>query len=73
MAHNVEFPEQGPFSLQVAQSASARALSDVVEMILKVIVRGVPEPVYVQMTHGVANSLGHALVNAALEVEARKS
>jgi hypothetical protein len=32
-----------------------------------------PRPIYIQMTHRVANKLGHDLVGAALEVETKGS
>jgi hypothetical protein len=75
MAINVLFQGSGPFAIDAAQSASARSLERVVEMTINCIVGDDPHPrpIYVQMTHGVANQLGHDLIKAAIEVETRKT
>jgi hypothetical protein len=73
MPTNVRFQGSGPFSVAPAQSASARALSSTVEMTLYAIVGNDPKPrpIAIQMTHGVANKLGHELVTAAVDVESQ--
>jgi hypothetical protein len=74
MPTNVLFRGPGPFSIAAAQSASAKALSSTVEMTLNAIVGSVraPRPVAIEMTHGVANKLGHDLVARAVGVETRR-
>ena len=71
---SVEFRGPRPFSIAVAQSASAQALGGAVEMTLRCVVGDdpLPRPIRLQMTHGVANRLGHDLVKAALEIEASR-
>ena len=73
MDTDVRFQGPGPFSIAPAQSASAQALSASVEICLNAIVGSDanPRPIYVKMTHDVANKLGHDLVRAAVNVETK--
>lgn len=69
----VDFLGPGPFFIAPAQSASASALDAAVAVTLNASVGNAPEPrpIVIEMTHDVANRLGHDLIIAAIEVESR--
>ena len=74
MTGKVQFLGPGPFSVGPAQSASAKSVSGIVQGTINVVVGDDPHPrpIAIQMTHGVANRLGHQLIGAALEIEAQE-
>jgi hypothetical protein len=72
MNSKITFEGQPPFGLEVAQTGSARAVGDDVEMTLYISAPEIsPEPVAIQvpMLHSTALSLGDQLRKAAIEAE----
>jgi hypothetical protein len=69
----VNFPGEPPFDLPAAQTASATAVGETVQVILRVIVPGhgsMPQAVRVAMTWKTARQLADQLGLAALAAEA---
>lgn len=69
----VDFLGPGPYIIAHAQSASASAEEAAVAVTLNASVGDAPEPrsIVIEMTHDVANRLGHDLIVAAIEAESR--
>ncbi len=72
MSDNVRFQPPGPYALPVAQSATASALSDTVEVRIRAFVDGNPDTLVIQMTAGTALELAAQLQVAAVEATRRK-
>lgn len=65
----VSFEGAAPYGLPVAQSARAEAVNDTVEVTLRMVVNGSPEPVTFQMTLETSLNLAGSLQAATIQAE----
>jgi siroheme synthase len=69
MSDNLKFQPPGPYALPAAQSATASALSDAVEVRITAFVDGNPDTLVIQMTAGTAMELAAQLMDAAVKAK----
>jgi siroheme synthase len=69
MSNNLKFQPPGPYTLPAAQTATASALSDAVEVRVRAFVDGNPDTLVIQMTVGTAMELAAQLMDAAVKAK----